>query len=57
MQNKFFKIFKKGISKVEKGSFRTANFLHKMSVNVIILGTGYIIYSTLRDYNNYYLEA
>ena len=36
----------------EKAGFKAANFLHKMTVNALIVGIGYCIYSTIRDYND-----
>jgi len=40
----------------EKAGFKTANFLHKATVNAILVGIGYCLYSTVRDYNENFKE-
>jgi len=34
-----------------------ANFIHKTSINLVVLGSGYIVVSTLVDYNETYKES
>ena len=48
---KFFKLLDKIITKTEKGGFKAANFMHKFAVNTLLLGSGYVIYSSLKGYN------
>lgn len=43
--------FDKTFEKVEKIGFKIANFSHQMIINGILIGIGYTIYSSLRDYN------
>lgn len=54
--SKFFKTFDKIFSKVEKKGFKMANFLHKTTVNIIIIGIGYTVVTTGRDYNEIFRE-
>ena len=49
--SKFFKLFDKYFSKVEKKGFRIANFLHKSTILLIMGGMCYTLYSSLLDYN------
>ena len=54
--SKFFKIFDKYFTKVEKKGFLIANFLHKSTIILIMGGMCYTIYSSMVDYNNYFIE-
>lgn len=54
--SKFFKIFDKYFTKVEKKGFHVANFLHKSTIVLIMGGMCYTIYSSMVDYNNYFIE-
>ena len=54
--SKFFKTFDKIFSRVEKKGFKMANFLHKSAVNVIIIGIGYTVVTTAREYNEIFKE-
>ena len=46
----------KYIIKGEKIGFKVANLTHKVAVNIILIGTAYCIYSTIRDYNDNFKE-
>lgn len=48
--------FDKLLNKGEKIGFKAANFAHKITVNLILIGIGYCIYSTVRDYNENFKE-
>lgn len=54
--SKIFKLFDKYFSKVEKKGFKIANFLHKTTITLIIGGMCYTVYSSLVDYNQYFIE-
>ncbi len=53
---KYFEIMNKYFSKAETFGFKVANKLHIYSVNVLLLGCGYTIYTVLRDYNATFRE-
>lgn len=44
------------LTKGETFGFKTANLAHKATVNVILVGMGYCVYSTIRDYNENFKE-
>lgn len=47
----FFWQMDKAYAKVEKVGYKLANFSHKLFINGILVGIGYTVYSSLRDYN------
>ena len=47
----FFKGMDGLLGKVEKTGFKMANVTHKLFINGILVGIGYTIFSSLRDYN------
>lgn len=52
----FFDNIDKGLGKVEKAGFNTANRIHRFAVNCILLFIGYNIYTIFRDYNLHFRE-
>jgi|LakMenEpi03Aug12_release.lakeMendotaPanAssembly.Ray.scaffolds.fasta_scaffold3898520_1 hypothetical protein len=48
-------LFEKAILGVEKAGFKTANFVHKTTITMLILGTCYGFYALMRDYRAYFL--
>ena len=54
---KSFQFIDRILTKSEKTGFKTANFLYKGAINLMILGMGYNLYTTLRDYNQLQKEA
>jgi len=46
----------KALTKTEKVGFKAANFAHKATINTILIGIGYCVYSTVRDYNENFKE-
>jgi hypothetical protein len=43
--------------KAENAGHRTANKMHYYSVNAILIGLGYGVYSMFRDYNEFFIDA
>ena len=51
MWSKFLKRADKILIKLEQKGFEVANKAHIYSINIILLGLGYGMYTFLRDYN------
>lgn len=54
---KFFQTIDKVLTKTENTGHKTANFLYKSAINLMLVGMGYNIYTTLRDYNTVQKES
>ncbi len=54
--SRFFKIIDRVFTKAEKIGFKSANVFHKMTINVILVGMGYCVVTTMRDYNEIFKE-
>lgn len=47
----------KWLSRAEQKGFRTANTMHRVAINCILLYIGYNIFTFFRDYNDFFLNA
>lgn len=53
----FWHKFDKILTKAEKKGFETANKAHIWTVNILVCGTLYGIYTLFRDYNEFFIDA
>ena len=53
---KYFKKMDKVFTFIEKKGFKVANFLHKTTIILILGGMSYTMYSSLVDYNDYFID-
>lgn len=53
---KIIGLLDKAVNRGEKIGFKAANMAHKMTINVILAGMAYCLYSTVRDYNENFKE-
>lgn len=53
----FWKKFDRILTRVEKKGFDIANKAHVYTVNILLIGFGYGIYSMFSDYNAFFSDA
>lgn len=53
----FWKKIDRILARVERKGFEVANKAHVYTVNVLLLGLGYGIYSMFSDYNKFFSDA
>jgi hypothetical protein len=53
----FWNKLDKLLTRVESKGFKIANNLHYYTVNIMILGCCYGIYTMFKDYNDFFLDA
>ena len=53
---KFIDMANKMLARSEQIGFKAANFGHKMTINLLLVGMGYTVYTMFRDYNENFRE-
>jgi hypothetical protein len=55
--SKFFVRMDKWLTNMEARGFHVANTLHRWTINVILMGCGYGVYTIFRDYNQFWKDS